>query len=573
MSTTPSPSPHSPQPVGPLKVGHYQYDTVDRAFLYERINQFRDLVQRRFSGTVNEDEFKLLRQMNGVYLQLHAYMLRIGVPYGVMDSDQLRVLAYIARHYDRDYFHFTTRQNVQFNWISLDDIPEILEKLAETNLHTIQTSGNCIRNVTSDEFAGAAADELIDPRVHAEILRQWSTLHPEFSFLPRKFKIAISGSPNDRVAARFHDIGIVARPNPNGGRPIFSIHAGGGMGRTPLLGIKMRDDLPEAHLLAYLEAIVRVYNAYGRRDNAFKARLKILVQALGAEKFREAVHQEFSQMALDEYVLPVEIVEAIRSRFGTPDLTAPEEAPQQLKKDMAKDPAFALWVETNTHPHHAPGRISAVISLKPTNGIPGDVTSEQADILADLAETYSFGELRVTHMQNVVLGHVRQDQLYTVWKTLAQYKLDTPNIGLIGDIICCPGLDYCVLANARSIPIAKKISQHFSNVELQKTIGPISVNISGCINACGHHHAGNIGILGVDKKGVEYFQLTLGGAADNDAAVGQILGASLPEDEAVTAISRIIDTYLSHRKTNEKFIDTYKRIGANPFKEAVYATA
>lgn len=555
-----------------LAVGHYTYDNVDKAFLHDRIAQFRDLVKRRFSGTVKEDEFKLLRQMNGVYLQLHAYMLRIGVPYGTMDAAQLRTLAQIARKYDRNYFHFTTRQNVQFNWISLDDIPDILEQLAEINLHTIQTSGNCIRNVTSDEFAGAAADELIDPRVHAEILRQWSTLHPEFAFLPRKFKIAISGSPHDRVAARFHDIGIMAKPGPQE-RPVFELHAGGGMGRTPLLAVKMRDDLPEAHLLGYVEAIVRVYNAHGRRDNAFKARLKILVQALGADEFRRQVEEEFSKMDIDKYVLPVEVVEAIRARFGVPDLTTPDGVEEKFKQDLKSDAAFARWVETNTHPHHAQGRICAVISLKPDGGIPGDVTAEQAELIADLSEAHSFGELRVTHMQNVVLGHARQDELYGIWKKLVQAGLATPNIGLIGDIICCPGLDYCILANARSIPIAKKLSAHFSNPELQKSIGPISINISGCINACGHHHAGNIGILGVDKKGVEYFQLTLGGAADNNAAVGQILGASLPEDEAVRAISQVIDTYLSLRTDNEKFIETYKRVGATPFKEAVYATA
>lgn len=555
-----------------LPVGRYAYDQVDRTFLSQRVAQFREQVARRVAGDLSEDEFKPLRLMNGLYLQLHAYMLRVAVPYGMMGSDQMRALAHIARTYDRDYGHFTTRQNVQFNWIRLEDTPDILEHLARVDMHAIQTSGNCIRNVTCDEFAGAAADELLDPRIHAEILRQWSTLHPEFTFLPRKFKIAISGSPHDRVAARFHDIGLVAHPGPQG-RPVFDVFVGGGLGRTPVIGVKLRDSLPEEDLLAYLEAIVRVYNAYGRRDNMYKARIKILVQALGVEAFREKVDAEFTLMNRADYRLEPAIVEGIRARFGIPPLTAPADAEQALAASRRADPAFDRWVRTNTHPHRHEGFICAVISVKPDGGIPGDITADQMDLVADLADSYSFGEIRVTHMQNVVLGHVRKDQLHDLWRKLAAANLATPNIGLVGDIIACPGLDYCALANARSIPIAQKLSARFANPELQERIGPLNINISGCINACGHHHAGHIGILGVDKRGQEFFQLTLGGSAGGDVAIGQIIGPALPEDETVDAIARLIDTYLVLRHDNEQFLDTYRRLGAASFKDAVYAPA
>lgn len=555
-----------------LPVGRYAYDEVDRTFLSQRVAQFREQVGRRVAGELTEDEFKPLRLMNGLYLQLHAYMLRVAVPYGMMGSDQMRELAHIARTYDRDYGHFTTRQNIQFNWIRLEDTPDILERLAGVNMHAIQTSGNCIRNVTCDEFAGAAADELLDPRIHAEILRQWSTLHPEFSFLPRKFKIAISGSPHDRVAARFHDIGLVAHPGPDG-RAVFDVFVGGGLGRTPIIGVKLRDNLPEEDLLAYLEAVVRVYNAYGRRDNMYKARIKILVQALGVDQFREKVDAEFAQMNRADYRLDPAIVEGIRARFGIPALGAPANAADRLDSDRKADARFDRWVRTNTHAHRHEGFISAVVSIKPDGGIPGDVTADQMDLIAALADDFSFGEIRVTHMQNVVLGHVRKDRLRDLWLRLDGAGLGTPNIGLVGDIIACPGLDYCALANARSIPIAQKLSARFANPELQENIGTLRINISGCINACGHHHAGHIGILGVDKRGEEFFQLTLGGSAENDVAIGQIIGPALPEDETVDAIARLIDTYLVLRNEGEAFIDTYRRLGAASFKDAVYAPA
>lgn len=563
--------PHSSSSV--LPVGRYAYDAVDKNFLKERVAQFKDQVARRVSGALTEEEFKPLRLMNGLYLQLHAYMLRVAVPYGVLSASQLRTLAYIAKRYDRGYGHFTTRQNIQFNWIKLEETPEILDLLAETEMHAIQTSGNCIRNVTADQFAGAAADEVLDPRIYAEILRQWSTLHPEFTFLPRKFKIAISGSPKDRVAARFHDIGLMARQGEHG-RPVFEVYVGGGLGRTPVVGSKLRDDLPEEDLIAYLEAILRVYNAFGRRDNIYKARIKILVQALGVDKFLEHVNAEFVAMDRAKYRLPDTLVEAIRARFGQPAFEPAGDAAQQLAQHRLADSAFSRWVDTNTHPHKQPGYIAVTVSCKPAGGIPGDVTSEQMTVLADLADTFSFGELRVTHLQNVVLGHVRQDKLYQVWQTLEQNGLGTANIGFITDIIACPGLDYCALANARSIPIAQKLSERFASATLQKEIGALRLNISGCINACGHHHAGHIGILGVDKRGQEAFQITLGGASDqNVVSIGQILGSALSEDETVDAVARIVDVYLARREPGEQFIQTCRRLGTAPFKDAAYAIA
>nr|WP_025825149.1 nitrite/sulfite reductase [Acetobacter persici] len=560
-------------PSAALPVGHYSYDAVDRTFLKQRVAQFQDQVERRLSGALTEEEFKPLRLMNGLYLQLHAYMLRVAIPYGVLDAAQMRTLAHIARTYDRDYGHFTTRQNIQFNWIRLEDTPEILNVLADADMHAIQTSGNCIRNVTADQFAGAAADEVLDPRVYAEILRQWSTLHPEFTFLPRKFKIAISGSQQDRVAARFHDIGLIAREGDNG-RPVFEVFVGGGLGRTPIIGVRLRDDLPEEDLIAYLEAILRVYNAHGRRDNIYKARIKILVQALGAEEFLSQVNAEFSAMDRARYRLPEATVEAIRARFGAPDFAPAGDAAEKLVAQRKSDHAFDAWVRTNTHAHKQPGYASVTVSCKPAGGIPGDVTSAQMDLLADLADRYSFGELRITHLQNVVLGHVRQDALYDVWQALEKNGLGEANIGFITDIVACPGLDYCALANARSIPIAQKLSSRFANADLQREIGPLRLNISGCINACGHHHAGHIGILGVDKRGEEAFQITLGGSAGGaDASVGQILGSAMSEDETVDAIARIIDTYLSRRTAGERFIETCRRLGTAPFKDAAYAPA
>lgn len=552
-------------------VGHYQYDQIDRDFLDARIAEFSEQVARRIDGTLTEDEFKPLRLMNGLYLQLHAYMLRIAIPYGTIDSQQMRMFAHIARRYDRDYGHFTTRQNIQFNWIKLEETPDILRDLARVDMHAIQTSGNCIRNVTSDEFAGAAADELVDPRIHAEILRQWSTLHPEFTFLPRKFKIAISGSPNDRVAARFHDIGILARPGDDG-RTVFRIFVGGGLGRTPIIGQEIFDAVPEEHLLATLEAIVRVYNAHGRRDNIYKARIKILVQALGIDAYREAVETELAQMDLEHYRLTPDMVDAIQTRFAVPQLSAPGNAAQELANRRRENPEFDLWVRSNTHPHRDAGHIIAVVSLKPAGGIPGDATSAQMDRLADLADEYSFGELRITHLQNIVLGHVRQDRLYDLWSSLQEVELASANIGLIGDIVACPGLDYCALANARSIPIAQKLGARFGDASLQAEIGALRINISGCINACGHHHAGHIGLLGVDKRGEEFFQITLGGRAENGASIGTILGPALPEDDTVDAIARLVDRYLGIREKGETFLDTLDRLGDAPFKEAAYET-
>ncbi|OUJ11860.1 nitrite/sulfite reductase [Acetobacter sp. DsW_063] len=553
-------------------VGRYAYDQVDRDFLRDRIEQFRDQVSRRISGALTEDEFKPLRLMNGLYLQLHAYMLRVAVPYGTLDSRQMRALARIAREFDRGYGHFTTRQNIQFNWIKLEDTPAALEVLAEADMHAIQTSGNCIRNVTSDEFAGAAADELLDPRIHAEILRQWSTLHPEFTFLPRKFKIAISGSPNDRVAARFHDIGLIARPGDDGA-PLFEVFVGGGLGRTPIVGVSLRDDLPEEDLIAYLEAILRVYNEYGRRDNIYKARIKILVQALGPDVFRQKVEAEFAAMDRARYRLHPSIVTAIGERFGAPHFEPEDGATAVLAAARAADRTFDGWVRTNTHPHRAPGYISVVVSLKPAGGIPGDATDAQLDLLADLADEFSFGEIRVTHLQNVVLGHVRQDRLQELWRRLDAAGLGTANINFISDIIACPGLDYCALANARSIPISQKLSQRFADITLQREIGELRLNISGCINACGHHHAAHIGILGVDKRGEEAFQITLGGSGEQDASVGQILGPAMTEDDTVDAVSRLVDLYLARREGSERFLDTFRRLGTAAFKDVVYAAA
>ncbi|UMM64126.1 nitrite/sulfite reductase [Aristophania vespae] len=551
-------------------IGHYNYEQKDREFLEERIAEFESQVQRRLDGSLSEDEFKPLRLMNGIYLQLHAYMFRIAIPYGIIDSRQLRKLAEISQRYDRGYGHFTTRQNIQFNWIALEDAPAILRELASVDMHAIQTSGNCIRNVTSDEYAGAAADELMDPRVHAEILRQWSTLHPEFSFLPRKFKIAISGSPEDRVAARFHDIGILARPGENG--PLFRIFVGGGLGRIPVVGQEIFDSVTEEQLLATLEAILRVYNAYGRRDNLYKSRIKILVQTIGIKAYREAVEAELSQMDLSRYRLSPEKVDAIKARFATPKFVDVEKAGEVLEAQEKQDPAFAQWVKTNTQKHRHDSYIIAVISLKSPGEIPGDVTTAQMNGLADLAESHSFGEIRITHLQNVVLGHVRKDELYILWKGLKALDLATPNRGLIGDMVCCPGLDYCSLANARSLPIARKIGARFGDANLQAEIGALNINISGCINACGHHHAGNIGLLGVDKRGEEFFQILLGGKFGEDAAIGTILGPALAEDETVDAIARIIECYLTRRLEGEAFLDTVQRVGREPFKEVAYAT-
>jgi sulfite reductase (NADPH) hemoprotein beta-component len=551
------------------RAGIYRYDEYERQFLRDRAAQFGQQVKRRLAGELTEDEFTPLRLMNGLYLQLHGYMLRVALPYGVLSAAQMRQLAYVARHFDRGYGHFTTRQNIQFNWPRLEDTPDILAILAEADMHAIQTSGNCVRNVTTDHFAGATLDEVVDPRVYAEILRQWSTDHPEFTYLPRKFKIAITGSSNDRAAVRVHDIGILAKRG-NKGEVGFQIYAGGGLGRTPVVGTKVRDWLPVRDLLRYIEAILRVYNACGRRDNIHKARIKILVRDMRPETFIRTIEDEFASMPKDYCVLEPATIEAVSARFQPPRFENLSYFSRTFSASLEDDHAFRAWVHTNTHRHHRPGYLAATISLKPAGGIPGDASAEEMETIAALAEQFSFGEIRVSHEQNLVFPHVRKNDAYAVWKALVDAGLATGNIGLITDIISCPGMDYCSLATARAIPIAQRISQHFANPERQREIGPLDLNISGCINACGHHHVGHIGLLGVDNNGKEFYQITLGGVADDKAAIGTIIGPAVGADEVVAAIDSIVNAYLAHRQDGERFIETYRRLGQAPFKEAVY---
>jgi sulfite reductase (NADPH) hemoprotein beta-component len=546
--------------------GLYRYGDYDRAFLQARIAEFRDQAARRLAGDLTEDEFKPLRLMNGLYLQLHAYMLRVAIPYGVLSATQMRRLADIAQRWDRGYGHFTTRQNIQFNWVRLEETADILAALAEVDMHAIQTSGNCIRNVTTDEFAGVATDEIVDPRVYAETLRQWSTAHPEFSFLPRKFKIAITGAEHDRAAVQVHDIGLLARRDAAGAVG-FRVYVGGGLGRVPIIGFALRDFVPEADLIAYLEAILRVYNAHGGRENIHKARIKILVRDLGQDRFRELVEEEFAAIPRGTYTLTPETVAAIRARFATPPLVPDVQAAQPAEA------ALRTWMDRNVQPHRVPGHVSVVISLKPPGGIPGDATAAQMEAVADLAERYSHGEIRVTHSQNLVLPHVRNRDLAAVHAALTSHELATANIGLVGDIIACPGLDYCALANARSIPIAQRISDRFAEVAAQVELGPVTLNISGCINACAHHHVGNIGILGVEKHGEEAYQVTLGGRSDDRAAIGRLLGPSFTAEQVVDAVETVLQTYLRLREPSEAFVDAVDRLGLGPFKEAVYAHA
>lgn len=546
--------------------GIYRYDDYDRDFLRQRAKEFGEQVARRCSGELSEDEFKPLRLMNGLYLQLHAYMLRVAIPYGVLSATQLRQLAYVARHYDRGYGHFTTRQNLQFNWLRLEDTPAILAALAEADLHGIQTSGNCIRNVTTDEYAGAAADEVVDPRLYAEILRQWSTDHPEFTYLPRKFKIAITGAPHDRAAVRVHDIGIEVHRN-EAGEPVFRIFAGGGLGRTPYVAIKLRDDVPLPELLRYNEAVLRVYNALGRRDNIYKSRIKILIREMKPEAFIQMVEDEYAALPAGYCVVTPEIVETISERFPFPAFTRTDSG--GLAKALAENAEFAAWVKQNAHPHRAPGYISATISLKPAGGIPGDASADEMDAVAELADKYSNGELRVSHVQNLVLPHVAKDDLFALYQGLVKAGLAAGNVGLITDIIACPGMDYCALATARSIPVAQRLAERFAARAAE--IGTLYVNISGCINACGHHHVGHIGLLGVDRNGEEVYQITLGGAADEQAAIGGIIGPAVPTAKVPEAVEAIVDAYIGVRLEGERFIDTYRRLGNKPFKEAVYA--
>ena len=549
----------------------YRYDEFDARFVSDRVAQFRYQVERRLSGELTEDEFKPLRLMNGLYLQLHAYMLRIAVPYGTLAPKQLRMLAHIARKYDKGYGHFTTRQNIQFNWIKLVDVPDTLADLATVEMHAIQTSGNCIRNVTADHFAGAAADEIEDPRILAEIVRQWSTLHPEFSFLPRKFKIAVSGSQHDRAAVQFHDVGIEIVKSDKG-ETGYRVYAGGGMGRTPYIGHVVGDFVEKKDILAFLEAVMRVYNQSGRRDNIYKARIKILVNALGAEEMRRQVMREFEEIkAAGTLDVPAEEVANIARYFAPPAFDALSDEAPEYEAARKSNAAFRAWTETNIAPHRAPGYAIATISLKPIGGVPGDATHEQLDALADLLDEFDMTELRVSHEQNLVLPHARKKDLLAIFAKLEALGLATPNAGLVTDIIACPGLDYCDLANARSIPIAQEISTRFADLQRQHDIGELKIKISGCINACGHHHAGHIGVLGVDKKGVEYYQLQLGGSGAEDASIGEILGPAFGAHEIVDAVEGVVDVYLERRETNERFLDTVRRVGLDPFKERAYA--
>ncbi len=551
----------------------YRYDEFDHDFVNDRVAQFRDQVARRLAGDITEEQFKPLRLQNGVYLQLHAYMLRVAIPYGTLSPAQMRMLAHIARKYDRNYGHFTTRQNIQYNWPALKDVPDILADLATVEMHAIQTSGNCIRNVTADHYAGAAADEILDPRPYAEILRQWSSLHPEFVFLPRKFKIAVTGAERDRAAVQVHDIGVHARRGPDG-KVGFSVYVGGGLGRTPMIGHRIRDFLPEEDLLSYMEAILRVYNLEGRRDNKFKARIKILVHETGVEEITRQVEAEFERIRGGALMLPEEEIRRIEAYFALPQMAERPARSPALEAARAQDGALDAWVAQNTVPHKRPGYALATISLKPIGGTPGDATSEQMEIIADLAERFSHGEIRVSHEQNLVLPHVALDDLPQVHAVLAANGLATANAGLVTDIIACPGLDYCSLANARSIPVAQRISERFGDLGRQRQIGELKIKISGCINACGHHHVGHIGILGVEKKGEEFYQITLGGSADEHTSVGEIVGAGFSTDGIVDAVETIVDTYLRQRTSpDETFLAAYRRLGGTPFKEALYGDA
>lgn len=550
----------------------YRYDEFDRALVLERVEQFRGQVARRLSGELEDEEFKALRLRNGLYLQLHAYMLRVAIPYGTLSSQQMRKLAHIARVYDRDYGHFTTRQNIQYNWPKLVDVPDILAELAEVEMHAIQTSGNCIRNVTADHFAGVAADEIEDPRVYAEIVRQWSTLHPEFSFLPRKFKIAVNGTVQDRAALRVHDIGLQIRRNSTG-KIGFEVMVGGGQGRTPFIAPTIRKFLPKQHLLSYLEAILRVYNQLGRRDNLYKARIKILVDSTGVENFTKLVEEEWAEIKGGELTLPEDEHRRILDYFSPPQYQKSNGASKSFETHKTYNLDFSRWCKTNVANHKRPGFSVITISLKPIGGAPGDASADQMDVIAGLAEKFSHDEIRVTHEQNLVLAHVCQSDIYEVWEALENAALSTPNIGLISDMITCPGLDYCNLANARSIPVAQNIAKKFEDLDRQHDIGELKIKISGCINACGHHHVGHIGILGVDKRGEEFYQITLGGSGAEDAALGDIVGRAFGYDEVTDAIETIVDTYVTERRNAERFLDTYRRVGLGPFKEALYGTA
>lgn len=547
----------------------YRYDEFDASFVNQRTEQFKDQVRRRLAGELSEDEFKPLRLMNGLYLQLHAYMLRVAIPYGTLNGRQMRKLAHIARTYDQSYGHFTTRQNIQFNWPKLEDTPKILEELAEVEMHAIQTSGNCIRNVTADHFAGAAADEIADPRPYAEILRQWSSLHPEFSFLPRKFKIAITGAATDRAAVKWHDIGLIIKKN-EAGEIGFEVLVGGGMGRTPVIGKTINEFVRERDLLSYLEAILRVYNEQGRRDNKYKARIKILAEDLGAEEYARQTNEEWARIKDHPLDVPEEEAARIKSFFRAPPLPVLSDDVPAVAELAKKNFLFGAWVKNNTNQHKVPGYVNLTISLKPHGGIPGDATADQMDLVASLADAYSQSEIRVSHEQNLILPHVAKKDLPAIWADLDEAGLGSANVGLLTDIIACPGLDYCALANARSIPLAQELSKRFDDIKRLQDIGPLKIKISGCINSCGHHHAGHIGILGVDRKGEENYQILLGGSGAEDASKAAILGPGFDEHGIVDAVEKVVAVYLGEREEGEEFLAAYRRLGPAVFKEAVY---
>ncbi len=547
----------------------YRYDKYDHLIVKERIAQYRSQVERRINNELDEAEFVPLRLQNGLYMQRHAYMLRIAVPYGLLSSSQMRMFGHIARKYDRGYGHFTTRQNIQFNWIELEQTPDILADLASVEMHAIQTSGNCIRNITSDEYAGVAADEIIDPRPYAEVLRQWSTFHPEFAALPRKFKVAINGAVEDRAAIAVHDIGLTVVHN-EAGDIGFKVMVGGGMGRTPILGSTVRDFLPWQHMLTYIEAVMRVYNQYGRRDNKYKARIKILVKALGVEEFTRLVEEEWLDLKDSPSTLTEEEMNRVAAYFTPPAYETLDSI--DPRAEQLENKAFSNWLLRNVKAHKVPGYAVVLLSLKKTGVPPGDATAAQIDFVADLSDRYSFGELRVTHEQNLVLADVKQSELFKLWQEIKAHGLATPNIGLLTDIICCPGGDFCSLANAKSIPIAAAIAERFDDIDFQHDIGEIELNISGCINACGHHHVGSIGVLGVDKDGSEFYQVSIGGAQGNNSAIGKIIGPSFSALQMPEVIDRLLQVYVRERAEDERFVDTAQRLGVAPFKEHVYAT-
>ncbi|MBK6757342.1 MAG: nitrite/sulfite reductase [Moraxellaceae bacterium] len=549
----------------------YQYDAYDQKIVDQRVAQYRDQTQRYLAGELTEDEFRPFRLQNGLYIQRYAPMLRVAVPYGMLSSTQLRRLGHIARQYDRGYAHISTRQNIQYNWPQLEQVPNILAELAQVQMHSIQTSGNCIRNTTTDQFAGVVAGEVIDPRPTCELIRQWSTFHPEFAFLPRKFKIAVNAHPDvDRAATAIHDIGVYIVKN-EAGEIGYKILVGGGLGRTPIIGAVIRDFVPQTELIAYLEAIVRIYNLYGRRDNKYKARIKILVKALTPEVFAQKVEAEFLHTNTEALRVPAQELNRLASFFTEPAYAALNDNPDALTQNLNDNKAFALWFSHNTHAHKKAGYRIVTLSLKKTGVATGDITSEQMEAVADLADKYSFGEVRTTHEQNIVLADVRQEQLFELWQQVSALGFATANIGFLTNIICCPGGDFCSLANAKSIPIAEQIQRRFDDLEEVYNIGELDINISGCMNACGHHHVGHIGILGVDKKGSEFYQVSLGGSSGHDASLGSILYPSFEAEEMANVVEEILNTYLDNRQENERFLETYRRIGIAKFKERVYA--